>query len=57
MVITNKTSIIAIHTQTHKRNPNITLKIIIKSQKKRTKEEKEKKKKTYKNNPKTTKWQ
>ena len=42
MVTTNQKSIIGIHTK-KKRNPNITLKIIIKSQGQRAKEERNKK--------------
>ena len=47
MVITNQKSTIDTHIK-QKRNPNITLKIVIKSQEKRVKEEMNKK--AYKNN-------
>ena len=53
MVTTNQKSIIATHI--HKRNPNTTLKVIIKSQGKRAKEEETKS--NYKTTPKLTKWQ
>ena len=51
MVTINQQSIIDIHKK-RKRNPNITLKTVIKSQEKRIKEER--RKKTYNNNPKTS---
>ena len=56
MVTTNQKSIILIHTerQNRERKPNITLKILMKSQRKRTKEERNRKKE-LKNNQKT-KW-
>ena len=38
MVTTNQKSLIDIHTKKRKRNPKITLKIVIKSQEKRKKE-------------------
>ena len=43
MVTTNQKSTIDIHTHKRKRNPNTTLKLVIKSQEKRTKQEGEKK--------------
>ena len=57
MVTTNQKSIILIHTQrqNRERKPNITLKILMKSQRKRTKEEERNRKKELKNNQKT-KW-
>ena len=48
MVTTNQKSVIDTNIKKN-RNPNMTLKIVIKSQEKRTKEEKN----TFKNNPKT----
>ena len=42
-VIANQKFIMDTHTKKRKRNPNITLKIVIKSQEKRTKEESRKK--------------
>ena len=50
MITTNQNSVIYTHTH-KKRNPNMPLKLVIKSQEKRTKEEGEKK--TYKNKSKT----
>ena len=39
MVITNQKSILDTHTEKREKNPNITLRIVIKSQGKRAKEE------------------
>ena len=48
MVITHQKSILDTHTEKREKNPNITLRIVIKSQGKRAKEE------TKKRNTKTT---
>ena len=51
MVITHQKSMLDTHTEKREKNPNVTLRIVIKSQEKRTKEEG--KKRTYENKPKS----
>ena len=57
MVTTNQNSIIEHRQKKRERNPNITLKIVIKSQGKSAKEEERKKKRNTKRTPnQLTKW-